>query len=91
MPHWSESALQQASQPAANGAIDGAVLECEQRDWEPLAELEDLPGWELRAEIVEPVDTEATTDSSSSPIAGSPTDPPADRSNSPPTNPPIGP
>ena len=32
--------------------VDAAVQECDTRSWEPVAELDDLPDWELQVEIL---------------------------------------
>jgi hypothetical protein len=51
MSHWSENARISANGSMGSGAVDAPVKECIDRTWEPLAETEALPLWELQAEI----------------------------------------
>ena len=52
MSHWSESARTSANANMGSGAVDAPVQDCIDRTWEPLANTELLPHWELTAEIL---------------------------------------
>lgn len=52
MSHWSQNAQQSANRSMGTGAPDAPVRDCETREWEPLAEITQLPDWELQIEIL---------------------------------------
>ncbi|MBE0549284.1 MAG: hypothetical protein IH627_16855 [Rubrivivax sp.] len=62
MSHWSENARTSANGSMGSGAVDAPVKECIDRTWEPLAETEALPLWELQAEILPDDQADGTAD-----------------------------
>lgn len=65
MSHWSENARTSANASMGSGAVDAPVRECIDRTWEPLAEINALPLWDLQAEILP--DVQATDSAGSTP------------------------
>ncbi len=53
MTHWSETAQASANASMGAGAVDAPVMDCEDRSWEPLADIEELPEWHAIADIAE--------------------------------------
>lgn len=52
MSHWSEGARASANGSMGAVAVDGAVRDCDDRDWAPLAKTEELPHWRLEAKVL---------------------------------------
>lgn len=52
MSHWSEAAQQSASRSMGTNTPDAAIKPCEDRDWEPLAEVTLLPDWTPQIEVL---------------------------------------
>ncbi len=63
MSHWSENARTSANASMGSGAVDAPVRECIDRTWEPLADVNALPLWELQAEILPDAQPAGTADS----------------------------
>lgn len=53
MSHWSEDARNAANRSMGTGATDSPVVDCEDREWEALADVEEIRQWELLAEVPE--------------------------------------
>ncbi|RVU46502.1 hypothetical protein [Rubrivivax rivuli] len=51
MSHWTERAQTAANAEMGAGAADAPVVDCEDRTWEPMADILELPDWQPIAEV----------------------------------------